>query len=250
MSTVLEVNNLVVHYASERRPALRDVSFRCEAGERLAIIGSSGSGKSTLMKALNRLVPAQSGEILISGQALSQLSTRQLRQQRRRMAMIFQDYNLIQRKTVLENVLLGRLGHKSLFSLSLDLWSPQEQQLALRAIKEVGLEDKIFERADQLSGGQRQRVAIAKALCQEPEILLADEPCSALDPKSSERVISLFNQISKERQLCLLINLHDVRLACQFPRILALKDGQIHYDGSPDQLDQTFFDELYTDDEG
>lgn len=242
---MLTIQDLSLSYDGKNL-ALDQVSLDVEQGEFVAIIGSSGAGKSTLLKAINFLVEPSQGKIFKDGLDIGSLDKRGLRMLRRDIGFIFQDYNLIERLSVLDNVLMGRLGYKSSFKSIFGIFNEDEYQRACRAIRQVGLQDKIFERADQLSGGQKQRVAIAKALCQRPSIILADEPVASLDAASAQNVMDYFLKVNQIKNMTIMINLHDVDLAKKYcQRIVALKEGRIFYDGEAGDLDEERLVQLY-----
>ena len=214
--------------------ALRDVSLSVPRGQIMGLIGPSGAGKSTLIRCINRLVEPTAGRILLGDVDLARLGTAELRRQRRRIGMIFQEYSLVERLTVMENVLSGRLGYVPFWRSWLRRFPPDDIQNAYRLLDRVGLMDKADNRADALSGGQRQRVGIARALAQEPELLLVDEPTASLDPKTSRQIMRLITEICTERGLPAVVNLHDVPLAQQFmQRIVGLRAGEVVFDGPP-----------------
>jgi phosphonate transport system ATP-binding protein len=217
--------------------ALNNVSLRVEAGQVLALIGPSGAGKSTLIRCINRLVEPTAGTISLAGADLSSLSGRSLRQARRRMGMIFQEYALVDRLTVMENVLSGRLGHVGFWASMRRRFPPESITEAFRLLDRVGLAGREDKRADALSGGQRQRVGIARALIQQPELLLVDEPTASLDPKTGRQIMRLITELCDERGLAAIINIHDVALARRYcPRIVGLRAGEIVFDGPPTAL--------------
>lgn|SRR5690625_3481510 len=242
---MLKIEKLAVSYDGKKL-AIDNINLKVEQGEFVGIIGASGSGKSTLLKAINLLVRPRKGRVLIDNIDLTGLNSSQLRRVRRDIGFIFQDYNLIDRLTVLENVLIGRLGYKSSFKSLLGLFTEEEYERASIALRQVGLKDKMFDRADQLSGGQMQRVAIAKTLCQRPKIILADEPVASLDIASSQVVMDYFQRVNKKKNMTILINLHDVDLARKYcQRIIALKDGKVYYDGKAGDLDEKQLEKIY-----
>jgi phosphonate transport system ATP-binding protein len=232
--------------------ALRGVSFNVEAGEIIGLIGPSGAGKSTLIRCVNRLVEPTSGKIWLGDIELTGLGKSALRKARRRMGMIFQEYALVERLTVMENVLSGRLGYTGFWQSYLRRFSQADIERAFTVLDRVGLMDHIDKRADALSGGQRQRVGIARALVQEPEILLIDEPTASLDPKTSRQIMRLITEICRERQLAAIVNIHDVALAQMFlPRIVGLRAGEVVYDGpgnamTPEVLTRIYGEEDWT----
>jgi phosphonate transport system ATP-binding protein len=217
--------------------ALRGVSIVVPAGQVMGLIGPSGAGKSTLIRCINRLVEPTDGRILLGDIDLAGLNRRALRQARRRMGMIFQEYALVERLTVMENVLTGRLGYVPFWRSFTRRFPPADIERAFRTLDRVGLAGYENKRADALSGGQRQRVGIARALQQEPDLLLVDEPTASLDPKTSRQIMRLVCEVCAERNLAAIINIHDVALAQMFvQRIVGLRAGQVVFDGPPDAL--------------
>ncbi len=226
--------------------ALGDVDLSVPKGQIVGLIGPSGAGKSTLIRCINRLVEPTKGKVMLGDVDLAALGKRELRRQRRRIGMIFQEYALVERLTVMENVLSGRLGYVSFWRSFLRRYPGADVQRAYRLLDRVGLIDHADKRADALSGGQRQRVGIARALAQDPELLLVDEPTASLDPKTSRQIMRLLTEICAERDLPAIVNIHDVPLAQQFvQRIVGLRAGRIVFDGSPDQLTQSVLTEIY-----
>ncbi len=242
---MLVVEDLEKRYRTGDR-ALRGVSFTVDAGQIVGLIGPSGAGKSTLIRCVNRLVEPTAGRVLLDGVDVARLGQRELRRVRRRMGMIFQEYALVERLTVMENVLSGRLGYVS-FWQSLSRRFPQpDVDKAFALLDRVGLADQADKRADALSGGQRQRVGIARALEQDPELLLVDEPTASLDPKTSRQIMRLIRDICGERDLPAIVNIHDVMLAQMFvDRILGLRAGEMVFDGPPSALDDTVLTTIY-----
>jgi phosphonate transport system ATP-binding protein len=229
--------------------ALRDVSFEVPGGQFLVIIGLSGSGKSTLLRCINRLIEPTAGRIEWNGIDITGATDEELRQIRRRFGMIFQHFNLVKRSPVLTNVLAGRLGYTNpLWSLA-NHFSTADKQKALEKLARVGIRDKATIRADQLSGGQQQRVGIARALMQEPELMLADEPVASLDPATSHSVMKYLELLNKEDGITILCSLHFLSLARTYAdRIIALKDGRMEFDGYPDEIDEKRFRDIYGED--
>ena len=226
--------------------ALQDVSFSIEEGEFVSIIGPSGAGKSTLLRCVNRLVDASQGAIFFDGQNVTTADKKQLREIRIKTAMIFQHYNLVHRATAIENVLQGRLGYKSTVAGALGLFSEEEKRRAFEVLDQVGLADFAYTRTDQLSGGQKQRVGIARALVQDPLLMLADEPIASLDPKSSRTVMEHLRWAADELGVACLANLHQVDFAMEFSdRIVALKKGRVVFDGAPHLLDEAAIADIY-----
>ena len=226
--------------------ALKQVSLTVGQGELLGLIGPSGAGKSTLIRCINRLVKPTSGHIRLDDVDLAALSAGDLRGQRRRIGMIFQEYALVERLTVMENVLSGRLGYVSFWRSYLRKFSAKDVRNAYALLDRVGLLAHADKRADALSGGQRQRVGIARALAQEPDLLLVDEPTASLDPKTSRQIMRLITEICTERGLPAIVNIHDVPLAKQFmQRIVGLRGGEVVFDGKPEALDNAALTAIY-----
>jgi phosphonate transport system ATP-binding protein len=220
------------------KTVLRDISFSVVNDGITAIIGPSGTGKSTLLRCINRLVEPTSGSIRIGGIDICTLSGRDLRAARRRIGMIFQEFNLVDRLSVMENVLCGRLGYISAWRAWLRRFPQKDIDMAFELLDHVGLSDFVTVRADSLSGGQRQRVGIARALMQQPQILLADEPTASLDPKTSVEIMELLLELSQSRQMPVLVNMHNVILARRFAaRMIGLSEGSMVFDGPPAELD-------------
>ncbi len=226
--------------------ALADASFSVPAGQVVGLIGPSGAGKSTLIRCINRLVEPTAGTVRLGQTDLTRLGATDLRRARRRIGMIFQEYALVERLTVMENVLSGRLGYVSFWRSFTRRFEPQDVAKAYELLDRVGLADQANKRADALSGGQRQRVGIARALEQDPELLLVDEPTASLDPKTSRQIMRLVREICDERGLPAIINIHDVVLAQQFTqRIIGLRAGRIVFDGPPDELSADVLTRIY-----
>lgn len=226
--------------------ALKGVDLTVPKGQVLALIGPSGAGKSTLIRCINRLVEPTSGKVYLNDKELTNLGRAALRRARRRMGMIFQEYALVERLTVMENVLSGRLGYVGFWASYFRKFPQSDIDEAFRLLDRVGLSDMVDKRADELSGGQRQRVGIARALIQDPEILLVDEPTASLDPKTSRQIMRLICELCEERQLAAIINIHDVALAQMFvQRIIGLQMGAVVYDGPPDGLTSDVLTQIY-----
>jgi phosphonate transport system ATP-binding protein len=241
----LVIRNLRKEYRSGQ-PVLKDVSLTVEGRGMTAVIGPSGTGKSTLIRCINRLVDPTAGEILFRGQDLARLNGRELRIARRRMGMVFQEYNLVERLSVIENVLCGRLGYVAAWRAWLRKFPAWDVDRAFQLLDAVGLGDFATQRADQLSGGQRQRVGIARALMQEPDLVLADEPTSSLDPKTSVEIMELIASRAGERDIPVIVNIHNVDLARRFAdRIVGLSKGEIVFDGPPRALEDEHLMRIY-----
>ena len=226
--------------------ALNGVALEVPIGQVMALIGPSGAGKSTLIRCINRLVEPTSGSITLDDEELTRLGARSLRLARRRMGMIFQEYALVERLSVMENVLSGRLGYVPFWRSYLRRFPQSDIDEAFRLLERVGLDQMVDKRADELSGGQRQRVGIARALIQDPRLLLVDEPTASLDPKTSRQIMRLICELCEERELAAIINIHDVALAQQFvQRVVGLRLGEVVYDGPPDELSAEALTEIY-----
>ncbi|MEO1192014.1 MAG: phosphonate ABC transporter ATP-binding protein [Pseudomonadota bacterium] len=242
---MLRIESLAKAYKTGDK-ALQGVSFTVPAGQILGLIGPSGAGKSTLIRCVNRLVEPTSGRVFLGETEITGLPRGRLRQVRRRIGMIFQEYALVERLTVMENVLSGRLGYVP-FWRSLTRRFPQADiDKAFALLDRVGLADQADKRADALSGGQRQRVGIARALEQDPDLLLVDEPTASLDPKTSRQIMRLLCEICAERNLPAIVNIHDVVLAQSFTqRIIGLRAGLLVFDGPSASLDDAALTEIY-----
>jgi len=229
--------------------ALDDVSFEVPDGQFVVIIGLSGSGKSTLLRCINRLIDPTAGRIIWNDIDITAATDEELRLIRRRIGMIFQQFNLVKRSTVLTNVLSGRLGYTNpLWSLA-NYFPRHEREKALEKLDRVGIRDKAHNRADELSGGQQQRVGIARALMQEPELMLADEPVASLDPATSHSVMKYLEALNREDGLTVLCSLHFLSLARTYAdRIIALKEGRLMFDGLPEEIDDERFKAIYGED--
>ncbi|RMH87268.1 MAG: phosphonate ABC transporter ATP-binding protein [Actinomyces sp.] len=226
--------------------ALRDVSLTIDDGEFVVIVGLSGAGKSTLLRALNGLVPATAGSITVDGREVVGAGRRELREIRSQIGMIFQTFNLVNRTTVLNNVLMGRLAKVPAWRSTLGLWPAADREIAFRALERVGIVEKAYVRASDLSGGQQQRVGIARALAQEPTVMLADEPVAALDPVTSHQVMGDLRRINTELGITTLVNLHFLDLARHYGRrLVGLRDGELVYDGDIADVDDETFREIY-----
>ena len=242
---MLVISKLVKRYGSGD-VVLDHLDLTIEKRGVTAIIGSSGAGKSTLLRCVNRLVEPTSGSIELNGVDLTRLRGKELRQARRRIGMIFQGFNLVDRLTVMENVLSGRLGYAPFWRAASRRFLQKDIDRAYALLQRVGLPQYVNKRADALSGGERQRVGVVRALMQDPHILLADEPTASLDPKTSEQIMALLGELASEYSLPVLINLHNVEQAkkhCQ--RIVGLRHGKIIFDGSGEDLDDAALEAIY-----
>ena len=242
---MLTIQNLEKRYKTGDI-ALKGVSLALAPGDIVGLIGPSGAGKSTLIRCVNRLVDPTAGSIKLGDLDLTHLSGGDLRKARRRIGMIFQEYALVERLTVMENVLSGRLGYVGFWQSSLRRFPEADVARAFALLGRVGLTDHVDKRADALSGGQRQRVGIARALAQDPELLLIDEPTASLDPKTSRQVMRLILELCAERKLAAIVNIHDVALAQMFlPRIVGLRAGEVVYDGPASGLSADVLTRIY-----
>ncbi len=225
---------------------MKDLDLEIKPGEFVVIVGSSGAGKSTLLRAINGLNPISDGTIEVGGRSVPQKESAELRRLRARIGMIFQDFRLVKRLTVMSNVLVGRLAHVPGWRAMLNLWPAHDKEIAFRALERVGIADKAWIKAGQLSGGQQQRVGIARALAQEPSIILADEPVASLDPVTSRQVMDDLVRINRELGITTLVNLHFLDLAQEYgQRIVGLRNGELVYDGTPDTVTEADFQRIY-----
>lgn len=245
---MLEVKNLVKVYDNKVR-ALDGVSFKVEPGQFLAVVGLSGSGKSTLLRCINRLIEPTSGQIIWHGVDVTAASSEELRRIRRRIGMIFQHFNLVSRSPVLTNTLAGRLGYTNPLWSLINRFPKEDVRLALENLERVGIRDKAYVRADELSGGQQQRVGIARALMQDPELILADEPVASLDPVLAHSIMKHLQQINREDGITVLCSLHFLDLVQQYgDRVIALNQGRLVFEGRPADIDDKRFKEIYGED--
>jgi phosphonate transport system ATP-binding protein len=244
-AAALSINGLSKEY-SRGKPVLRDISLDFEARGFTAVIGPSGTGKSTLIRCINRLVEPTAGSILFQGHDLVKLSGRALREVRRGIGMVFQEYNLVERLTVMENLLTGRLGYVTPLKAWLRKFPQTDIDEAFDLLDTVGLTGFATQRADSLSGGQRQRVGIARAVMQQPKLLLADEPTSSLDPKTSVEIMTLVRDLGTAKGIPIIVNMHDVELARRFAdRIIGMSGGRVVYDGVPAGLSEAHLTTIY-----
>jgi phosphonate transport system ATP-binding protein len=245
MAPLLEIVDLVKVYPNGTR-ALDGVSLDIQRGEFVVLIGLSGSGKSTLLRCINRLVEPTSGRIVFDGADVTAARGAELRRLRRRMGMIFQQFNLVRRSSAFANVLSGRLGSRSFWRTIASRATRADVALAYENLSRVGILEKAFERADSLSGGQQQRVGIARALMQEPELMLADEPVASLDPATSHSVLRYLEEINRKDGITVVCSLHFLSLARRYgTRVIALKAGRVAFDGKPHDIDEQRFKDIY-----
>jgi len=242
---MLRIENLTKVYPTGT-VALKDVSFEVEDGEFMVVIGLSGSGKSTLLRCINRLIDPTEGRILWDDIDITAAKSRQLRQIRRQIGMVFQQFNLVKRSRVITNVLSGRLGYVSPWTSLLGIWSHEDKDRATKALERVGIADKADNRADALSGGQQQRVGVARALMQEPRLILADEPVASLDPVLAHSILQYLEELNKSDGVTVVCSLHFLDLVHRYAtRVVGLKDGIKVFEGFPNEIDRIRFKEVY-----
>jgi phosphonate transport system ATP-binding protein len=242
---MLQLQNLGKSYKTGDA-ALKGVNLEIPDGQIVGLIGPSGAGKSTLIRCINRLIEPSTGKVILNGIDVTTLSSSSLRKERRKMGMIFQEYALVDRLTVMENVLSGRLGYVGFWKSFFRKFPQSDIDEAFRLLERVGLDQMVDKRADELSGGQKQRVGIARALIQDPEVLLIDEPTASLDPKTSRQIMRLISELCKERNLSTIVNIHDVALAQMYvERIVGLQMGEIVFDGAPNELTPDVLTQIY-----
>jgi phosphonate transport system ATP-binding protein len=243
---MLNLKNISVQYNGSSHSALSSVNLDFEKGDFVCILGKSGAGKSTLIRTINGLQPLSEGEVFWEEAPLSNKSEEEARKVRREMGMIFQHFNLVPRLSVMQNVLTGMFGYRSTFKNLIGWFTADEVQKAKEVIAEVGLSDFADRRVEHLSGGQKQRVGIARALVQNPKVLLGDEPVASLDPGTSNHIFTLIKQMHEQHNLLTIINVHDVTLAKKFAdRIIALKDGVVIFDGRASDFNEKEYLETY-----
>lgn len=242
---MLKIQNLTKVYDGGVQ-ALTDVSFEVPKGQFLAVIGLSGSGKSTLLRCINRLIEPTDGKIFWNGVDVTDASDEELRRVRRKIGMVFQHFNLVHRSSVLTNVLAGRLGYVNPAWSLVNRFPKSDVENAFRQLERVGIADKAHHRADELSGGQQQRVGVARAMMQNPEIILADEPVASLDPVLAHSIMQYLEMINKEDGVTVLCSLHFLDLVHRYAdRVVALNEGKLMFDGSPKEIDDVKFKEIY-----
>jgi phosphonate transport system ATP-binding protein len=238
------LENVGKHFG--RQKALDGITLNVNRGERVALIGPSGAGKTTLFRLLNCTLRPTSGKLWIDGEDVESLHGRRLRHARRRIGSVYQQHNLVSRLRVVHNVLAGRLGRWPTFGSLFSLAKPADVDVAYQALSRVEIAEKLFDRTDELSGGQQQRVAIARVLVQDPEVVLADEPVSSVDPTLASSIVRLLIEISRTTQKTLLVSLHSVDLAlAYFPRVVGVKQGKAVFDSSPDKITDDMLEDLY-----
>ena len=245
MTEILSLRHVSKVY-DNRVQALNDVSFDVHQGELISIIGPSGAGKSTLLRCINRMIEASEGQILFLGQDVTAADKKQLKEVRKNIGMIFQNYNLVYRLSVIENVMHGRLGNYSAFQSTLGLYRKEDVEEAQRLLQMLGLQDRLYEKCSKLSGGQKQRVGIARALLQHPKMILCDEPIASLDPQSSKVIMEYLRDIATSMNIPCLVNLHQVDVALHYSdRIIGMHQGEVVFYGSPQDLDDAVIEKIY-----
>lgn len=246
---LLSIKNISKEY-NNGITALKNVSFDVEKGEFISIIGPSGSGKSTLLRSINKMIDISQGSILFENRNIENLKKREIELVRRKIGMIFQNYNLVERLTVIENVLHGRLGYKSVFAGILGIYSEEEKKEAFTFLEKVNMTKYAYQKCNELSGGQKQRVGIARAIMQKPKLLLCDEPIASLDPKTSENIMDYLKKIVTELKITCIVNLHQVDIAKKYSnRIIALNKGEKIFDDKPEHLTNDTIEFIYKDEE-
>ena len=245
MSTVLKMEHIEKVYGNQVR-ALTDINLEVSEGEFVAIIGPSGSGKSTLLRTINQLVVPSGGQVYIDGEEVTGASGKKLRLLRRKVGMIFQHYNLVHRLSVMQNVLHGRLGYMSAMDGMLGNYTEADKRKAIGLLQEIEMGDRLYTRTSDLSGGQKQRVGIARAIMQEPKLLLCDEPIASLDPNASKIIMDLIYQMTQRRNISCIVNLHQMDVAMRYAtRIIGLAKGEMVFDGPPQQLNNAVIEKIY-----
>ncbi len=233
---MLEIKNLTKIY-DDGTVALKNVSFTVEDGDFLVVIGLSGSGKSTLLRCINRLINPTEGQIIWNGVDLTKLEGEELRRARRKIGMVFQHFNLVRRSSVYQNVISGRLGYSKTLNSMVGKFSKEDTDKARSVVERLGITDQVHKRADELSGGQQQRVGIARALMQEPELILADEPVASLDPVLAHSILGIIEKLNQEDKLTVICSLHYLDLVQRYAtRVIGLKEGNIVYRGTKDDI--------------
>lgn len=243
---ILELKNISKVYGNDTK-ALTQVSFSVEKGEFVSIIGPSGSGKSTLLRSINKMIDTSEGEVIFENINIEKLNKKEINKVRRKIGMIFQNYNLVEKLTVIENVLHGRLGYKSTLSGMFGIYTEEEKREAFELLDKVDMKKYAYKKCSELSGGQKQRVGIARALMQNPILLLCDEPIASLDPKTSERVMNYIRKIVDEMKITCIINLHQVEIAKKYSdRIIALNEGKKIFDNKVEKLTEEEIKKIYS----
>ena len=246
---LLSIKNVSKKYNNGTN-ALKNISFDVEKGEFISVIGPSGSGKSTLLRSINKMIDISQGSILFEDKNIESLKKTQIELVRREIGMIFQSYNLVERLTVIENVLHGRLGYKSIIAAILGIYSEEEKKEAFSFLERVNMTKYAYQKCSELSGGQKQRVGIARAIMQKPKLLLCDEPIASLDPKTAENIMDYLKKIVTELKITCIVNLHQVDIAKKYSdRIIALNKGEKIFDDKTERLTDDMIEFIYKDEE-
>lgn len=246
---LLSIKNVEKKYNNGTN-ALKNISFDVEKGEFISIIGPSGSGKSTLLRSINKMIDISQGSILFEDKNIENLKKTQIELVRREIGMIFQSYNLVERLTVIENVLHGRLGYKSVIAGILGIYSEEEKKEAFNFLEKVNMTKYAYRKCNELSGGQKQRVGIARAIMQKPKLLLCDEPIASLDPKTAENIMDYLKKIVSELKITCIVNLHQVDIAKKYSdRVIALNKGEKIFDDKTERLTDDMIEFIYKDEE-
>ncbi|ADU31255.1 phosphonate ABC transporter ATP-binding protein [Evansella cellulosilytica] len=242
---MIEFKNVSLVYPNGTQ-GLKNINLKINDGEFVVVVGLSGAGKSTLIRSMNRLVTPTDGELFIDDENILAYNSRNLRKLRTEVGMIFQNYNLVKRSTVMKNVISGRLGYTGTLKSLLGIFSKEELSLAYQSLERVNIAEKVYQRADQLSGGQQQRVAIARVLTQQPKVVLADEPVASLDPPTSHQVMTYLRKINKEDNITTVVNLHFIDMAMEYAdRIIGMRAGEVVFDGPASEVSESTFEEIY-----
>ncbi|MBN7276625.1 phosphonate ABC transporter ATP-binding protein [Lactobacillus acetotolerans] len=242
---MIELRNVKKVY-DKKVVGLKKVNLTINKGEFVVVVGLSGAGKSTLLRSINRLIDVTEGDILIDGKSITKARGKKLRLLRRNIGMIFQNFNLVKRSSVLRNVLAGRVAYYPTWKTIFNLFTKEDKERAYEALKQVDLADKVYARADELSGGQQQRVAIARVLMQNPKVILADEPTASLDPQTSLKVMEDLKMLNEKHGMTVIANLHSVELARKFgQRVIGIRAGEIIYDGKMSATPESVFTKIY-----
>ena len=246
---LLSIKNVSKKYNNGTN-ALKNISFDVEKGEFISVIGPSGSGKSTLLRSINKMIDISQGSILFEDKNIENLKKTQIELVRREIGMIFQSYNLVERLTVIENVLHGRLGYKSIIAGILGIYSEEEKKEAFSFLERLNMTKYAYQKCSELSGGQKQRVGIARAIMQKPKLLLCDEPIASLDPKTAENIMDYLKKIVTELKITCIVNLHQVDIAKKYSdRIIALNKGEKIFDDKAEKLTEKMVEFIYKDEE-
>lgn len=224
-----------------------NINFELKKGEIIGVIGPSGAGKSTLLRCINRLIDPNEGKVYLENEEITSVNSTKVRNVRRRIGMIFQHYNLINRLSVMQNVMHGRLGYMNTINSTFGIYTEEDKRKAVSLLEMTGLHTFMYNRAGDLSGGQKQRVGILRAIMQEPLLLLCDEPIASLDPASAHIVMDLIRKVAKENNIACLINLHQIDVAIQYSdRIIGMKNGRIIFNDEASKLDEQMIEEIYS----